>query len=127
VWPSFHAAEKARRQGIKTGVINLRFIKPLDRQLLYSALSRVERVLTVEENVLQGGMGSALLEFMQEEGIRDKMVRRLGIGDEFAEHGSQLILREKYLLDEEGIYRAIMEMNRGQNRTKGASRQVAVS
>jgi 1-deoxy-D-xylulose-5-phosphate synthase len=69
-------------------------------------------VLTVEENVLQGGFGSAVLELLQERGQFSVQVKRLGIPDLFVEHGAQSLLRAKYQIDEEGIFKEAMEMVR---------------
>jgi len=71
---------------------------------------RSEKVLTVEENVLQGGFGSAVLELLQEKGLSSVQVKRLGIPDLFVEHGPPSLLRAKYGIDEAGIYRAAKEM-----------------
>jgi 1-deoxy-D-xylulose-5-phosphate synthase len=127
VWPAVRAAEQARAQGVNVSVINLRFIKPLDARLLERVLSSSEKILTVEENVLQGGMGSAILEFMESAQITGKSIRRLGIPDEFVEHGAQSILRNKYGLDEEAIYKEILEMTGGGHRSQRTSRQAAGS
>ncbi len=104
VSPAQKAAEALKKDGISACVINARFIKPLDEDLLISVAQRVKRVVTVEENVLAGGFGSAVLECFNRAGLTDVSVRRIGIDDEFVEHGSQAILRKKYGLDEEGIY-----------------------
>ncbi len=68
VYPSLHAAERLEKAGIHATVINSRFLKPLDEELLCQWAKRTGRVLTVEENVLQGGFGSAVLELFQERG-----------------------------------------------------------
>ena len=127
VWPAVHAAEQARSQGVNVSVVNLRFLKPLDEKLLSRVLASSEKILTVEENVLDGGMGSAILEFMEHAQITGKSLRRLGIPDEFVEHGSQAILRHKYGLDEEAIYDTILEMTGGGHRSQRTSRQAAGS
>jgi 1-deoxy-D-xylulose-5-phosphate synthase len=67
-------------------------------------------LLTIEENVLAGGFGSAVLELLAREGMTNVMVRRLGIRDEFVEHATQAELRSLHGLDEEGILRAAKEM-----------------
>jgi 1-deoxy-D-xylulose-5-phosphate synthase len=64
----------------------------------------------VEENVLLGGFGRAVLELLQERGLFSIQVKRLGIPDLFVEHGPQSLLRAKYGIDEEGIFRAVKEM-----------------
>jgi 1-deoxy-D-xylulose-5-phosphate synthase len=105
VSPALKAADMLRKDGISPCLINARFIKPLDEDLILSTASRVKRIVTVEENVLAGGFGSAVLECLNKAGLDDVSVRRIGIEDEFVEHGSQSILRKKYSLDDEGIYR----------------------
>ena len=103
--PALKAAEMLRRDGISPCVINARFLKPIDEALILSVSERIKKIVTVEENVLAGGFGSAVLECLAGAGMTGVSVRRIGIGDEFVEHGSQAILRKKYGLDEEGIYR----------------------
>ncbi len=110
VYPSLRAAERLEGEGIHVAVINSRFLKPLDGGLLCDWAKRTGRVLTVEENVLLGGFGSAVLEVLQERGLFSVRVRRLGIPDLFVEHGPQSLLRAKYGIDEEGIFRAVKEM-----------------
>lgn len=110
VYPALRAAERLGEQNISTAVINCRFLKPLDRSLICDWAKRTGRVLTVEENVLQGGFGSAVLELLQEEGLYSIQIKRLGIPDLFVEHGPQSLLREKYGIDENGIYRGVVEM-----------------
>jgi 1-deoxy-D-xylulose-5-phosphate synthase len=110
VHPSFRAAEKLAEVGIQATVINSRFLKPLDRDLLCDWAKRTGKVLTVEENVLQGGFGSAVLELFQEEGLFSIPVKRLGIPDTFVEHGPQVLLREKYGIDEKGIFNGVKAM-----------------
>ncbi len=105
VHPALKASELLRKDGISPCVINARFIKPLDEDLIAAVAERVKRIITVEENVLAGGFGSAVLECLNRAGLNGVSVRRIGIDDEFVEHGSQAILRKKYFLDEEGIYK----------------------
>ena len=105
VHPALKAAEMLRRDGISPCVVNARFVKPLDESLILSVSGRIRKIVTVEENILAGGFGSAVLECLAGAGMTDVSVRRIGIGDEFVEHGSQAILRKKYGLDDEGIYR----------------------
>ena len=103
VLPALKAREILKERGISAGVINARFVKPLDRQLILSEARRTGCVVTVEENALQGGFGSAILELLEEERIRDVRIKRLGIHDRFIEHGSQAQLRKDVGLDPEGI------------------------
>jgi len=110
VYPSLAAAQKLAAQGISVEVINARFVKPLDSALLLKAALSFKKIIIVEENVLQGGFGSAVLEFFAEKGVKGAQIKRLGIPDEFVEHATQAQLRHKYGLDEEGIVRAVKQM-----------------
>ncbi|MEN6331258.1 MAG: 1-deoxy-D-xylulose-5-phosphate synthase [Smithella sp.] len=110
VHPALAAAKRLESEGINIKVINARFVKPLDAELLSQTASQIKKIMTVEENVLQGGFGSAVLEMLAEKNINNIQVKRLGIPDEFVEHATQAELREKYGLDEEGIVRAIRKM-----------------
>ncbi len=110
VHASLRAAEKLAASGIDAAVINARFLKPLDANLLYGWARKTGKVLTVEENVLQGGFGSAILELFQERGLSSIQVKRLGIPDVFLEHGPQALLRGKYGIDEAGIFNGAKEM-----------------
>jgi 1-deoxy-D-xylulose-5-phosphate synthase len=110
VYPSLRAAERLAEAGIQAAVINSRFLKPLDANLLCDWAKKTGKVVTVEENVLQGGFGSAVLELFQERGLSPIQVKRLGIPDIFVEHGPQALLREKYGIDENGIFKGVQEM-----------------
>lgn len=105
---SLSAAERLENEGVSAMVINARFVKPLDRNLLSSVTSKLKKIITVEENALEGGFGSAVVELLNDMEIHDVRVRRLGIPDEFIEIGQQSELRKKYSLDEEGIYLAVL-------------------
>lgn len=106
VYPALNAAERLEDDGIKASVINARFIKPLDKELIFSIASRTKRMVTIEENLLAGGFGSAVLEYLNSVDIHDVKIKMLGIPDEFVEQGPQAILRKKYGIDAEGIYNA---------------------
>ena len=114
IGPAVHTAVAAARalgvEGISVRVINARFVKPLDEQLLCDTAISIRRIITVEENVLMGGFGSAVLEMFAEHNVRDVMIRRLGIRDEFGEHASQAELRKEHGIDEEGIVAAARAM-----------------
>ncbi|MFQ5586408.1 MAG: 1-deoxy-D-xylulose-5-phosphate synthase [Thermodesulfobacteriota bacterium] len=109
VYPALEAAEAVGEEGIAAGVVNCRFIKPLDEELIVNLASRQTRLLTVEENALQGGFGSAVLELLEERGITGE-VRRMGVPDRFIEHGSQQELRGLLGLDSRGIGGKVREM-----------------
>jgi 1-deoxy-D-xylulose-5-phosphate synthase len=107
VHPALQAAETLRQKGISAGVINARFVKPLDEELILSAASKTGRILTVEENLLQGGFGSAVLELFSVKQVRDVKIRRLGIPDSYVEQGSQAQLRKDLGIDAAGIAEAV--------------------
>jgi len=103
VYPALEAAKELEKQGFGATVVNARFIKPLDENLILSLAAQHGRVLTVEENVVAGGFGSAILELLADRDLFGVTVKRLGIPDIFVEHGTQDILRKKYGLDAAGI------------------------
>jgi 1-deoxy-D-xylulose-5-phosphate synthase len=103
VFPALAAARELEKQGFTATVVNARFIKPLDEALILNLAAQHGRVLTVEENVIAGGFGSAVLELLADRDLFGIPVKRLGIPDVFVEHGSQDILRKKYELDAAGI------------------------
>jgi 1-deoxy-D-xylulose-5-phosphate synthase len=103
VMPSLEAAEHLALSGIDAMVINARFAKPLDKELILDAANHIKRVVTVEENVLSGGFGAAVLELLEQAEVSDVKVKRLGIPDEFVTHGKQDFLRSLYHLDAAGI------------------------
>jgi 1-deoxy-D-xylulose-5-phosphate synthase len=103
VFPALEAAEMLKGKGIRAAVINARFIKPLDRKLVLDWAERCGNILTVEENALQGGFGSAILELLEENRITEVRVKRIGIPDRFIEQGSQAQLRKDLGMDAAGI------------------------
>jgi len=110
VEPSLDAAKRLHEEGIDATVVNCRFVKPLDEELLSRVASETGKVLTVEENVLAGGFGSAVLELLEAKGLSGIEVKRLGIRDEFVEHASQAEMRRRYGIDEEGILEAARKL-----------------
>jgi len=110
VHPCVAVAERLRAAGRSVGVINARFVKPIDAQAVTAAAKRSGRILTVEENVIAGGFGSAVLETLQESGVRGAVVRRLGVEDVYVEQGTQAQIRNRLGLDEDGIERAATEL-----------------
>ena len=107
---ALEASKQLEDQNISATVVNSRYIKPLDAELLNRLAREIPLILTVEENVLQGGFGSAVLEHLADEGITSSRVKRLGIADTFVEHGSQQILRSKYGVDAPAIVKAVKNM-----------------
>ena len=97
------AAEQLRGEGLDVGVVNARFIKPLDTETILRAVRECGFVVTVEEAALAGGFGSAVLEAAADAGLDTSRVRRLGIPDHFVEHGERDELLADLGLDVEGI------------------------
>jgi len=110
VQPALDAARRLREDGIDATVVNCRFVKPLDGELLARVALATGKVLTVEENVLAGGFGSAVLEMFEAKGLSGIDVKRLGIPDEFVEHATQAEMRRKYGIDAEGILDAARKL-----------------
>ncbi|MGD1147564.1 MAG: 1-deoxy-D-xylulose-5-phosphate synthase [Thermoanaerobaculaceae bacterium] len=103
---ALRAAERlASEAGLDLTVVNARFVKPLDTELLAAQIRPGSRLMTVEENALAGGFGSALEEAVSALKVPDVAIERLGVPDEFQPHGSQEILRARLDLDVEGIVR----------------------
>lgn len=107
VYPALQAAETLRERGISAGVVNARFVKPLDADLILSVAGKTGCIVTVEENALQGGFGSAVLELLFDNGRHDVKIKRLGIPDQYIEQGSQDQLRKDLGIDAEGIAAAV--------------------
>ena len=110
VYPALHAAQQLEQEGIGVSVVNCRFVKPLDSNLICDLAQKTGRIITVEENMLAGGFGSAVLELLHDRNIQGVKVKCLGINDVFVEHGAQNIIRKKYGLDTEGIVRSAREI-----------------
>ncbi len=100
------AVEKLRSEGAKVGLINARFVKPLDEELIGSVARRSKRIVTVEENARQGGFGSAVLELLAREEILVPL-EIVGIPDEFIHHASPKIQRDELGLDASGIEKTV--------------------
>lgn len=96
------AHSKLIELGISATVVNCRFVKPIDADLICSLAREIPRIMTVEENVRQGGFGSAVLECLSDEGITFHL-ERIGIPDTFVEHGPLDLLRSKYGIDAQAI------------------------
>ncbi|MBJ6727690.1 1-deoxy-D-xylulose-5-phosphate synthase [Geomesophilobacter sediminis] len=103
VHPALEAAALLKEQGISAAVVNARFVKPLDEELILSQAEKTGCIVTVEENALMGGFGSAVLELLADRGLSQVRVKRIGIPDRYIEQGSQAQLRADLGLDKEGI------------------------
>ncbi len=118
VFPSLEAAALLDKKGIDAAVINARFAKPLDSALITEFAGKTPYLVTVEENILRGGFGSAILEVLSQTALQPRKIERIGLPDNFIKHGNQDISRKKYDLDAAGIARRIVaafpSLNAGQ-------------
>lgn len=103
--------DKLELEGIRVAHYDLRYIKPLDKNLLHEVFNKYNRIITLEDAAIQGGMGSAVLEFMADHGY-SAQVKRLGIPDAWIEHGTQDELYAECGYDEAAIRNAVMEFVR---------------
>lgn len=113
VYPSLRAAENLKKMGIAAEVIDARFVKPLDEELLKKKFINYDKVVTVEENALNGGFGSGILEFIEKENIKNTVVKRIGLPDKFVTHGTMDELRAMYNLNSDGIARITADFFKG--------------
>jgi len=112
VAPALEAAQELTSSGIEATVVNARFAKPLDSELITDLAGRIKRIVTVEENTLGGGFGNSVADLLQKSGVIDVRVKSIGIPGEFVEQGSQAILRSKYGLDAKGIAQQVLDLIR---------------
>ncbi len=105
VMPAVAAAERLAAQGVSATVVNARFAKPLDETLLRDLATRFDSILTVEENAVAGGFGSAVSEALDRLGLGHVIVHRLGLPDLFIDHGPQSTMRDRLNLSADGIVR----------------------
>jgi 1-deoxy-D-xylulose-5-phosphate synthase len=103
VMPSVEAAATLAQQGIQAAVVNARFVKPLDDRMLADIGARFKHIFTVEENVIAGGFGSAVMEALERLGLSRAEVHRLGVPDRFIDHATQSQQRRELRLDATGI------------------------
>ncbi|MGM0471974.1 MAG: 1-deoxy-D-xylulose-5-phosphate synthase [Bacillota bacterium] len=110
VLPALEASQELAEQGVDVTVVNSRFVKPLDEELILKLAQEHHQLLTIEEHQLQGGFGSSVLELLADNGVTDIQVSRMGIDDQFVEHGSQDRLLAEYGLDKDGIIKQVTEL-----------------
>jgi 1-deoxy-D-xylulose-5-phosphate synthase len=103
------AADKLAFDGINATVVNARFVKPLDEELILALARSHGSLITVEDHYLMTGFGSAVLELLEQHKMYDVRVLRLGFEDKLIEHGTQSLLLAKYGLDGDGIYSSAKE------------------
>lgn len=105
------AAEMMKREGVQVGIVNARFIKPLDEEMLIDLAEKGKRIIVLEEGAELGGFGSSVLEFYSFKGLYDTAVRILGVPDVFVEHGSIEQQREEVGLTAERVATELRSMN----------------
>lgn len=101
--------DRVQKKGIEIAHYDMRFVKPLDIELLKDVFQKYKKIITVEDGCVQGGFGSAILEFMSDHHFHAE-VRRLGIPDRIVEHGEQIELHRECGFDPDGIEKAVMQM-----------------
>ena len=120
VQPALAAAQELATDGIRAMVINARFCKPLDAEVILEAARRCGRVVTIEDGVRTGGFGSAVGELLLDHNV-NVPVLRLGIPDQFVEHGKREKLLEKFGLDAMGVLRSVTEFVQTTSRNRNVS------
>jgi 1-deoxy-D-xylulose-5-phosphate synthase len=110
VYPALDASDQLSEEGIETEVVNARFVKPLDQKMLTDILQEFDKVITIEENALMGGFGSAVLEFAEGNNLHHSLIKRMGIPDKFIQHGSRNQLLGMLGLDQKGIIQTVKGM-----------------
>jgi len=118
------AAQKLRDDGLEIGVMNMRFVKPIDAEVVARAVREAAFVVTVEEGQLMGGFGSAVLEAASDAGLDTSRIRRLGVPDRFIEHAERAELLADLGLDQTGIVQVCRELA---EKCRGAGFQPAES
>ena len=103
---SLKAAEKLDAEGIHCEVVNMRFIKPMDTEMLDEIASRHNKIVTLEESTLVGGFGSGVLEYFVEKNYKNDVLR-IGLPDKFVDHGTQKELHSLLEIDPEGIAKKV--------------------
>jgi len=109
VYPALESARLLAEKGIQAYVVNARFAKPIDQELILSLAEKTGVVITLEENVLAGGFGSGVMEALEEKGINWVRVKRIGIENQFVKHGAPEKLRQVYGLNPLSISQKVEE------------------
>ncbi len=104
------AKKELEKSGISAAVVNARFVKPLDKDLIIEIAEKTGAVITVEDHVLDGGFGSAVLELLADNDKLNCRIKRIGIMDKFVEHGAAEILRKEYHIDCSAIVKAALDL-----------------
>jgi 1-deoxy-D-xylulose-5-phosphate synthase len=121
VQEALQARELLAQDGIAATVVNCRFVKPLDIDLICPLAAKVSKIVTVEENMRQGGFGSAVLEALADSELTGFTLRRVGVADTFVEHGTQKILRSRYSVDAAAVVAAAHDQLESSPRPRNAA------
>lgn len=103
------AAEELAEEGLLVAVVNARWVKPLDKEMILHLAGKVGRLVTIEDHMVAGGFGSAVLELLEYHGVRNIDVRVIGLPDKFVEHGASTILKELYGLSSAHIKEVVRD------------------
>ncbi len=111
VYPAIEAAEMLREKGVSAAVVNARFVKPIDKELILPMSRQIGRVITIEEHVLSCGFGSAVAEMLVQEGeISHVQIAHIGLPDQFIEHGDREQLLQLSGLTPDRILQSVLQM-----------------
>src|SRR3982751_5608619 len=127
VYPAIEASEILQKEGIQPAVINARFVKPLDEELILETARNHGHIITVEEAYLAGGFGSAVMELLEEKALLEQVnVQRMGVPDLIVTHGDPKLLLARYGLNAEGIAKKVKESLSGAGQNNKTPRLKAV-
>ncbi len=118
VYPAMDASRQLLDERIDVEVVNARFVKPLDEKMLIPILEEFDQIITIEENALLGGFGSAVLEFAEANNLNRAVIKRMGIPDKFIPHGSRNQLLSILGLDKQGIIQKVKKLITSQTVTE---------
>ncbi|MDD9149307.1 MULTISPECIES: 1-deoxy-D-xylulose-5-phosphate synthase [unclassified Sporolactobacillus] len=122
---ALESAKHLQSEGIQVAVVNARFLKPLDGDMLNRLMERGLPILTLEESTLAGGFGSSIMEFYHDHGCHDVAIKRMGIPDRFIEHGSVRELLEELGLTSDHVCTVIKQMIKEQKADRRGQRRIS--
>ena len=127
VYPALKAADMLKKEGIEATVVNARFVKPLDEEMILALAQTKRTIITVEEAYLAGGFGSAVMELLEEKELLDKVkLVRMGVPDEIVTHGDPKLLLAEYGLSAEGIYKKVKEKSKFSEERQSVNKRLRV-
>jgi 1-deoxy-D-xylulose-5-phosphate synthase len=106
---ALEACNQLSAKGIEVALCDMRFLKPIDEDLLHDIFKRYTKILTLEDGTIIGGLGSAVAEFANDKGYHNASIQRLGVPDRFIEHGTLEELHHECGIDQDGIMKAVMQ------------------